>query len=104
MTRTEPDAARSAFVCGSQQEIANMDTAHGPHRHGLCPDRRHRWVLYVTRADPNLRNFSVQRERNLRKERLGGREARRRHGDPPLGRHRMVAGHEPEPRLGLQRA
>jgi hypothetical protein len=60
-----------------------MGTAHGPHRHGLCPDRRHGWVLYViTRelepgADPNVRDLCLQRERSLWKERLGGREARR---------------------------
>jgi hypothetical protein len=87
-----------------------MDTAHGSHRHGLSPDRRHQWVLFVISrkpepgADPNVRNFSFQRERSLWKERLGGRKARRRHGDPPLGRDTMVAGHEPEPRGGVQRA
>jgi len=60
-----------------------MDAAHGPNRHGMAPDRRHRWVLYVIQrepepaADPNVRNFSLRRERSLWEERLGGREARR---------------------------
>jgi hypothetical protein len=29
-----------------------MDTAHGPHRHGLCPDRRHQRVLHVVAHEP----------------------------------------------------
>jgi len=29
-----------------------MDTAHGPHRYGLTPDRRHGWVLYVISREP----------------------------------------------------
>jgi hypothetical protein len=29
-----------------------MYMAHGPHGHGLCPDRRHRWVVYVISREP----------------------------------------------------